>query len=288
MLTKDLRAASAAAPTTKPRKSWKKADDAEQPQQLPPHQPVISRGFSTSSTVPDINTPDAGPRWFTDEELSFTNTNFGGLNGSTDFNVGSSGMSMSPFGSAPNALGFDPAGAMYRTPGLGGSDEGSPASLPGASPSVFGGVDIPLSAPAPPAASSGTMNPRNASGSSLPLSLSLPHASHLAEQHGAASSPRQRRRLNNQSPLVGTSQLVGTDVGELKSMAYSFSSQNKQNIPATAINHTGTASYTLSSDADLAQANEGGEENTPGMSELADVVGQLSLNENAEVRYHGR
>lgn len=290
MLTKDLRAASAAVPTTKPRKSWKKVEDAEQPlaspQQLPPQQPVISRGFSTSSAVPDLNTPDAAPRWFTDEELSFTNTNFGGLNGSTDFGVGSSSMGMSPFGSAPNALGFDPAGSMYRNSGLGGSDEGSPASIPGASPSVFGGVDIPLSAPQQPAA--GTMNPRNASGSSLPLSLSLPHASHLADQLGAASSPRQRRRLNNQSPLVGTSQLVGTDVGELKSMAYSFGAQNKQNIPATAINHTGTASYTLSSEADLAQANEGTEENTSGMSELADVVGQLSLNENAEVRYHGR
>ncbi|ORY73251.1 fungal-specific transcription factor domain-domain-containing protein [Leucosporidium creatinivorum] len=294
VLTKDLRAASAAAPTTKPRKSWKKADEPEPalpPQQLPPQQPVISRGFSTSSTVPELNAPDATPRWFTDEELSFTNSNvnsFGGLNGSTDFGIGSSSsMGMTPFGSAPNALGFDPAGSMYRTPGLGGSDEGSPASMPGASPSVFGGIDIPLTAPPPPPAS-GTMNPRNASGSSLPLSLSLPHASHLADQLGAASSPRQRRRLNNQSPLVGTSQLVGTDVGELKSMAYSFSAQNKQNIPATAINHTGTASYTLSSEADLAQANEGTEENTSGMSELADVVGQLSLNENAEVRYHGR
>ena len=204
--------------------------------------------------------------------------------GGHDFGVGSSGsmsMGMGSFGAGTsnNALGFDPAGQLYRN----NSDDGSPASIPAASPSVFGGVDIPPSSVPPPAT-----NPRLSSSGPLSLSLSLPHASHLADQTGAASSPRQRRRLNNQSPLTGTSQLVGTNVTELKSMAYGFGAQTKQNMPATAINHTGTASYTLSEEAELAQAGETNDETTAGMSELADVVGQLSLNENAEVRYHGR
>lgn len=296
VLTKDLKAAAVLPPNTKPRKSWKKADEQQPspgpslsfPQQLPPQQPVISRGFSTGSDVPGLPAPDAGPRWFTDEELSFTNglAGFGGASaGLNDFNVGSNGIGMSPFGGS-NALGFDPSGASYRTSGLGGSEDGSPNSIPPPSPSVYGGIDIPLSVPS---SSATTMNPRHASSGSLPHSLSLPHASHLtADPTATASSPRQRRRLNNQSPLVGTSQLVGTNVGDLKSMAFGFSAQTKQNIPSTAINHTGTASYTLSSDADLAPTGEGAEENTAGMSELADVVGQLSLNENAEVRYHGR
>lgn len=278
VLTKDLKAASAAPPTSKPRKSWKKPDDPPQ-QQLPPPPPQISRGFSSSSSVLDMAGPEANPRWFTDEELSFSN----GMGGSNDFGVGSSGsmgMGMSPYGSGSfnDSLGFDPTGAVYRN----NSDDGSPASVPAASPSIFGGIDIPSSAP-PPAT-----NPRLTPSGSVPLSLSLPHASHLTDQVGAASSPRQRRRLNAQSPLLGTSQLVGTDVTELKSMAFGFGAQNKQNMPATAINHTGTASYTLSEEAELAQAGDGNEETTAGMSELADVVGQLSLNENAEVRYHGR
>jgi hypothetical protein len=196
------------------------------------------------------------------------------------------GGGMVAFETAPNALGFDPTGAQYRASGMGDSDEDGSrgGSLGGASPSVFGGgIDIPL--PAPP---SGTVNPRHASGGSNSVSVSMPqHASLLNNDPGTSSSSRQRRRLNNQSPLIGTSQLVGSNVADLKNFAYGFGSQTNQNLNTQQVNHTGTASYSLSADADLSPAVDG-EEHVGGMSELADVVGQLSLNENAEVRYHGR
>lgn len=65
------------------------------------------------------------------------------------------------------------------------------------------------------------------------------------------------------------------------------------------VGHTGTSSYTLSTGevvsardqlgGDPLNGAEDGEAatNEP-LTELADVIGQLSLNENAEVRYHGR
>lgn len=52
------------------------------------------------------------------------------------------------------------------------------------------------------------------------------------------------------------------------------------------INHTGQATYHLSQEADLSPQADQGREDSPasgggGMTELADVVGQLSLNGKA-------
>lgn len=280
MLTKDLKAASAAAPSAKPRKSWKKAESPAAAPILPPSQaqPIVSRGFSATTTAPDLTLPDNTPRWFTDEELGFAS----GQGPAGSFDPGSfastSSLTTDAFGlmgSNHNTFSFDAAGQQaYR----GNSDIDSPASLTGGSPSVNSGTGAPL------------QNDRSTSTSgSLPSSMSIPLVGTAAvEQSSSASAPRQRRRLNSQSPLFGTSNLAGANVDQLKkSMAFDFPSQTKQNMPPTAINHTGTASYSLGADAQLAQSADG-DEPTHAISELADVVGQLSLNENAEVRYHGR
>lgn len=298
MLTNDLKAASAAEPASKPRKSWKKSETPApsatpgiQPgQQLPPSQPVISRGFDGASGAPDFTLPDNTPRWFTDEELGLSNAmvdgSYGGGAAGVGSGFGTSPGNMNTFGSMMfNHAGpsFDPTNQPHR----GHSDQDSPASITATSPSAYGNTGVGISQP--PHSSVGTSQTSNP----IPMSLTLPHSaamSNTPDQTSATlstSAPRQRRRLNTQSPLVGTSNLIGTDVDQLKSMAYGFTSQTKQGMPATAINHTGTASYSLSEDAELTQAGEG-EENTHTISELADVVGQLSLNENAEVRYHGR
>lgn len=65
------------------------------------------------------------------------------------------------------------------------------------------------------------------------------------------------------------------------------------------VGHTGTSSYTLSTGevvsardqlggGPLNGAEDGEAATNEPLTELADVIGQLSLNENAEVRYHGR
>jgi hypothetical protein len=91
---------------------------------------------------------------------------------------------------------------------------------------------------------------------------------------------------------------------------HSQSSAMKQGnvLSAAAIGHTGTSTYSISGATGGAgggagaagagkeqgrQAGGAGEGNvhqspTEPLTELADVIGQLSLNENAEVRYHGR
>ncbi|KAM0788534.1 hypothetical protein ACM66B_001662 [Microbotryomycetes sp. NB124-2] len=276
VLTRDLRAAANSEPGSKPRKSWKKHEDtpatASTSSAAVQQTPIVSRGFPTAATMPDLSLPPQPNSWLTEDDL--------GLGSSAGVEV-PSGSSVN-LGAGFNALGFDPA-----------QSQGSPGSMAaqGQSQSTYAGIgstsaepQAGMSATSLPPAS----NPRSPPVAMGTTSLSLPGIG--GPEPTASVSPRQRRRLNDPPALAGTSQLVGTDVSGLKTMAYGFGQQTQQNIPPTAINHTGTASYHLSADAELAQQEEMADESTAGgsMSELADVVGQLSLNENAEVRYHGR
>jgi hypothetical protein len=118
-----------------------------------------------------------------------------------------------------------------------------------------------------------------------------------ANADGEAKSPRQRRRLNN-----GESEQNGPLSSSAPSVFCFQNGNGGQTIP-----HTGTATYHLT---DSAASMAPDQEEPKEMSELADVVGQLSLDENvryiyatnaagttvpevciieqAEVRYHGR
>lgn len=260
ILTKDLREAAAALPSSKPRKSWKKGNPITP---APPTSgPIVSRGFSSTSALHDMQPLPPAPtaRWFTDEELAFSS-----MQGVNDSSIG--GLPPGSFSLPDNSLRLDQSMGAYRTGagmGLGDSDDDALAA-------ARNGIDIPVS---PTFELPSPMNPHNASGGSL----SIPQ--HLnPDQAASASSPRQRRRLNvAASPAGSNSSLPGK--------AFSFQQPGKTTLPANAINHTGQSSYSLSADADLSPGNE--VEDGAGMTELADVVGQLSLNENAEVRYHGR
>ncbi|KAK4053492.1 hypothetical protein OIV83_001659 [Microbotryomycetes sp. JL201] len=274
VLTRDLRAAANSEPGSKPRKSWKKHEEtpAAASASIAANQqsPIASRGFSTAATVADLSLPPQPHTWLTEEDL--------GIGSSAGINMGG-GSSTSTSGF--NALGFGPT-----------QTGGSPIAMgQGQSPTMYGGMES-TAAEQSAGGPSGTLppasNPRSPPIAIGTTSLSLPGIGR--PETSTSVSPRQRRRLNEPPSLSGTSQLVGTDVSELKTMAFGFGQQTQQNIPPTAINHTGTASYHLSADAELVQQEEMTEENAAGgsMSELADVVGQLSLNENAEVRYHGR
>ncbi|KAL8286842.1 hypothetical protein RQP46_003848 [Phenoliferia psychrophenolica] len=262
ILTRDLREAAAAMPASKPRKSWKKGTPLPSaPAPPPPHSsgPTISHGFSSATAFNDVQPlPSATPRWFTEDELAFAAPS------TQDATASSSNGGMHPgsFTLPENSLGFDQTMGTYRTgAGMDSDDDGHARN--------GNGIDIPISPTLP-----SSMNPRGASGGSL----SIPQ--HVGQDGGAsASSPRQRRRLNaGASPAGSNSSLPA-------GKAFSFQPTGQPTLPANAINHTGQSSYSLSADADL---SPGGEvEDGQGMTELADVVGQLSLNENAEVRSSG-
>lgn len=128
-------------------------------------------------------------------------------------------------------------------------------------------------------------------------------------------SPRQRRRLD----LPGGTSPSVSPPDERKQMAYAFrlppigapaprsgsssaagAASGQPVLAPDRVGHTGTSTYTLSTGEvvsatatqDPTNGIDGAEvgeaaTNEP-LTELADVVGQLSLNENAEVRYHGR
>ncbi|KDE03870.1 hypothetical protein MVLG_05692 [Microbotryum lychnidis-dioicae p1A1 Lamole] len=258
VLTNDLKAASTAAPGAKPRKSWKRAEEA-----APAVFPASTSTAAAQTPGLDFNTR---PSWFHDDDLAF-GTNMTGLVG----------------GGVGTSLALDPSG--FGGPRVSSKAESEESgSIHGASPGPFGaGIDM------------GQRPVLSTSAGSLPIPM--PHLTEAgsagaAGAAGAASSPRQRRRLNHQSPLTGTSNLVGANVDELKSFAFGFGQQTNQgHLNTRQVGHTGTASYSLSADAELSPsggANPGESEAMSSMSELADVVGQLSLNENSEVRYHGR
>jgi hypothetical protein len=132
----------------------------------------------------------------------------------------------------------------------------------GETPSTFGGLDIPIA-------------PRSID----PRSQSLPRPPSVSKDV-SSSSPRNRRRLTLQSADTIPNALLSPGTAGISV----FQGQSKAGLAPNAINHTGQSSYVLGADAELSAADvDGG-----AMTELADVVGQLSLNENAEVRYHGR
>ncbi|KAK4704481.1 hypothetical protein P7C70_g1729, partial [Phenoliferia sp. Uapishka_3] len=269
ILTKDLREAAAALPSSKPRKSWKKASDII-PNPPPPTNshsniPIVSRGFSSSVALNEAHPlPVAAPQnWFSGEELAFS-TNMQGVSDSS-----MSGLPPVSFTLPNNTLGLDQSMGTYRTL-VGGRDSDDERSR--------SGIDIPIS---DSFGLESNLHPRSASGGSGSLPRMIPQ--HLnADQGGGGSSPRQRRRLNGgASPAGSNSSLPGGRT------SFSYQQPGKAVLSPNAINHTGQSSYTLSADADLSPAGEP-EDGGQGMTELADVVGQLSLNENAEVRYHGR
>ena len=127
-------------------------------------------------------------------------------------------------------------------------------------------------------------------------------------------SPRQRRRLD----LPGGASPSVSPPDERKQMAYAFrlppigapaprsgsssaagAASGQPVLAPDRVGHTGTSSYTLSTGEVVSAATQDPTNGMDGaevgeaatnepLTELADVVGQLSLNENAEVRYHGR
>jgi len=140
------------------------------------------------------------------------------------------------FGVDLNALGFDPSGS-YRSRHDSSSD-GAP------SPALNFGIDIPL-----------------------PASLS-------STGTGSASAPvrhssSKTRKLNNASaspalPLAP----IGSGPAAFAGAAGAFRAPAEGKVlPANAVGHTGTASYSLSEDAELAQDGEDGD---GPVSELAD------------------
>lgn len=166
-----------------------------------PSRPQVSHGFSSHDVLTDSAPPlGSTPRpWFTDEDLSFPT----GLQGIAGLDNSGAMPGMNFTGSSSNALGFDAGGPSYRG-GRPDSDEESRTS-----PSLFHGVDIPVPSTSLSSVNGlGTMNPRHASGGSGSFSLSLPQHTSLIKE-AVADSPRQRRRLNNQSPTIGTTSLFG-------------------------------------------------------------------------------
>ncbi|KAM0754933.1 hypothetical protein T439DRAFT_377335 [Meredithblackwellia eburnea MCA 4105] len=270
MLTRDLREAVANQSQSKqPRKSWKK--ELETPSAIPTvslpsqSQPVVARGFSSSTAIseaqPFVNNPT--PRWFSEDDLSVTPI-LESFNGAT----------ASPFSLPPNSLGLDPSlSQQYRTPGsLGGGMDDSDDDRKGVL-----GIDIPM--PTAFDLSGANHLDHSSHSSTFPLPASQHVPVEPIQPTPTVGSPRQRRKLNT----AGASPADGK---EPAAKAFSFQPPVKTNLPPNAINHTGQASYSLSADAELSPGAE--QEDGQGMTELADVVGQLSLNENAEVRYHGR
>ncbi|GAA5834644.1 hypothetical protein JCM9279_007070 [Rhodotorula babjevae] len=305
VLARDLRNAASSSTSTsasggaaaQPKRSWQR-DFAEQQAALsrspptaagPPAGTVLSTGFPTQPGKPafpgGLGSSSAGVgagpgTWLSEEDLA------------------AFGASASPGGGAGGAigaLGFDPSGAgTYRQPGMGESSED------GASPAFAAR----LSTSADVATS-----PRQR------RRLDLPVGSSYGASPGGASG------------TSGTSPSAAGGVGgqgyanpDRKQMAYAFTlppvgvvpprSSAQTSAPVLspgAIGHTGTSSYLLSGSPGASGSGGGGGEvdaredrkgaaararatQSPSepLTELADVVGQLSLNENAEVRYHGR
>ncbi|GAA5966610.1 hypothetical protein JCM3765_005674 [Sporobolomyces pararoseus] len=336
MLARDLKAATSS--STKPEKSWKrefalqqeaqalqekkKRQDSAQPDSFmlptPSAQTTFPAGF-TGSTPLDVS------GWFNEQDMAFNGT----------------------------GLTFGQQQSTSDNGAAGGGVAGFPANYPS------NGMDFSI----PPLHPSFPQQSNNDTSHSVPP-IPIPHSrsqtgpSHLPTSQLSAStsldqatSPRQRRRLDNE---ITTSGLPSTSVASLdkdrKQMAYSFnlptpgatSSTSPLNassglstsyrtagpvLPKGAINHTGQSVYTLASPSsgvsprprsgtsNSTSPGAGGEEverenarwaesASPGPStkveggggtategpdnELADVIGQLSLNENEEVRYHGR
>lgn len=267
ILSTDLQAAAAPGPDGKPRKSWKKPPLRGVPDQLG----SLSTEFSSHKV---INSPPQLPPYL-DPSLpqhqqtpSLSSHPWFAENG---FNQPSGSGGFSPSAGMPPVF-FDNSGPRTTADHAGDSDGGSSTrpsqAQEGVSPPNFftGGSDIPV---------------RSTSSSVAPYPVH-PRPSTLVALAEAASlsstSPRQRRKIELQTP-----ELLNLPSSNPNSLSI-FQGSLKPGLAANAINHTGQATYILSpgADTDLHPPEEGQ------LSELADVIGQLSLNENAEVRYHGR
>ena len=303
VLARDLRNAASASTSTsasagavaQPKRSWQR-DFAEQQAALsrspptaaaPPGGTVLSTGFPTQPGEPafpgGLGSSSAGVSaepgtWLSEEDLA------------------AFGASATPGG--VGALGFDPSAAGgYRQPGMGESSED------GASPAFAAR----LSTSADVATS-----PRQR------RRLDLPVGSSYGTSPGGASGTSGTSPSAAGGGGVGGQGYANPD---RKQMAYAFTlppvgvvpprSSAQTSAPVLspgAIGHTGTSSYLLSGspgasggagagagEADEREDRKGGsararatQSPSEPLTELADVVGQLSLNENAEVRYHGR
>ncbi|KAI5480235.1 hypothetical protein MNV49_001566 [Pseudohyphozyma bogoriensis] len=158
--------------------------------------------------------------------------------------------------------------------GLGGS--GASGGSPSDVQNIYGGIDIPISG-----AHASSSTPHSHSlpthlSSSAHLSPTAYTPSNLSNTPNPSSGPNPRRRKLSTATA---------GAGGNTPTPFSFSGAKQGGLAAGSINHTGQSSYSLSKDAAL---SPGAEDEKVVMTELADVVGQLSLNENAEVRYHGR
>ncbi|KAH8924892.1 hypothetical protein BT69DRAFT_1332618 [Atractiella rhizophila] len=158
-------------------------------------------------------------------------------------------------------------------------------------------------------------SPEQGGGGGMEMDLGInPALTGMQSMVGEGGSPasndsgnaRQKRRLNTNGPggspnLTMTSPFVANNnslphshpthpqSSPALSRTVLFGPQPNPDAPGS-IPHTGSASYSLSKAAmdAAAAAGDPDESGMVVMNELSDVVGQLSLNENAEVRYHGR
>ncbi|GAA5843186.1 hypothetical protein JCM11251_001678 [Rhodosporidiobolus azoricus] len=279
-------------------------------------QPVISTGFNgpTSSDAPDGRMQGAASSmWLTEDDLS-------GLGG-----IGAGGTAGTDL--LGTALGFDPAsfgglsstsGGVFGSPTGDTFGGGSASSVPinpltgGANPLLVSsapsgsGMNIDLAA-----------SPRQRRRLDLPTFGTSPAAMPIggASPSAGTSQPGTMNGIVAAgSPNAGfpasfggsTATIPGVANPERRQMAYAFTlpahgtapprssaHHNQPILSPGAIGHTGSAQYNLGG-ADGNEGNGAGEteeerkKREESMTELADVVGQLSLNENAEVRYHGR
>ncbi|GAA5872802.1 hypothetical protein JCM8547_005707 [Rhodosporidiobolus lusitaniae] len=297
----------------------------QQQQKLPPPPPVVSVGFDGSTTtLPSSSAPDgrvhpAAPTWLSQDDL------MGGVGSSSNALGFDPALLSSSFPSSTSArpdIHIGPSSSQSSSsfiPGLpplpplpSSSSASHNAFEVSTSPRQRRRLDLPLTAPSgvvpiapappPPAAPS----PSSSNTPAGIIAAGSPNAG-FPTSFGSASASAPSPSSGLGSSLAG----VGAAGENRKQMAYAFKLPERGVVPsrsaaaATAqpvparesIGHTGSAQYSLSSPGGgrgggggmgKMGGGGGGKEKEEPLSELADVVGQLSLNENSEVRYHGR
>ncbi|GAA6042703.1 hypothetical protein JCM8097_003755 [Rhodosporidiobolus ruineniae] len=283
-------------------------------------------GTTSGLTVgPDGRFQSGAPTWITDDDLNGLSNlgglgNLGGGSSANDPLSDALGFDPNVFGSMPTGTGMSPGGG-FDLPVLAGAVAGGNGgvSIP---LSTSSGAQPDLSISVSPRQRRRLDLPTY---SGSPSASSLPAPSQPSNGLVAAGSPNAGFPVSFGPSSASSSSFapLHTPSGERKQMAYAFTLPPVGVVPArstaqasqpilspTAIGHTGSAQYSLgeaaagamrddgspaSSDGTLVRAagkgkgkDENGAKKEEPMNELADVVGQLSLNENAEVRYHGR
>lgn len=259
---------------------------------LPGSSLMGATGISPALTFSNASMPHAS--WFSDDELR---------------------------GTAGPSTGTDAAFQQYRK--RESDTESSPANISVPSPGISGAIDMPTSA-----ASAGGMLVGSGPSSlsrSIPQVQNLVNAETGANSSPrqrrklAHQSPRMPSTslpaTSVPASVTATSAATGMPaVRGGKQNPFNFVNHSSSFLPHGVIGHTGAATYRLSGDGGDAPppppppsapapaagraasrgrgstASQEQQQTNDGavMTELADVVGQLSLNENAEVRYHGR